>query len=225
MARHTIATHGKRLIAGAGAAVLATVLSTATTAGATEPGARPPTPTPTSTSTSTSTSMTMVAVKAEFAPASAAPEAEAVTYDTKLVPEGSRVLVKEMVHGKEMMHDNEVTRVHLRVKDLVANRTYGAHVHTGPCGERPASSGPHYQNKQDPEKPSVDSKYANPENEVWLDFTTDENGTGNATAKVDWRFRTGEARSVVIHESATATQDSHAGMAGERVACVNVPFA
>lgn len=215
MARHTIATHRRRLMASAAAAVLATVLSTASTAGATEPGAQPPTPTPT---TPTPTTMTMVAVKAEFAPASAAPKAKAVTYDTELVPEGSQVWVKEMVR------DNEATRVHLRVKDVVAYRTYGAHVHTRPCGERPASSGPHYQNKQDPEEPSVDSKFANPKNEVWLDFTTDENGTGNATAKVDWQFRERGARSVVIHESATATQDGRAGTAGESVACVNVPF-
>jgi Cu-Zn family superoxide dismutase len=220
MARHTIVPHGTRLIVGA--AVLAAVLSTATTtAGAAEPGGQPPTPPPTP---------MMVAVKAEFAPASAAPEAEAVTYDTKLVPEGSRVQVMEMVRGKGMMHDNdmhdnEVTRVQLRVNDLVANRTYGAHVHTGPCGERPDSSGPHYQNEQDPEKPSVDSKYANRENEVWLDFTTDENGTGKAAARVDWQFRERGARSLVIHESATATQDGRAGIAGDRVACVNVPFA
>ncbi|KUO15026.1 superoxide dismutase family protein [Streptomyces dysideae] len=216
MARHTNVPHGTRLIAGA--AVLAAVLSTATTAGAAAPGDQPPTPTP-----------TMVAVKAEFVPASAAPEAEAVTYDTKLVPEGSRVQVMEMAHGKGMMHDNdmpdnEATRVLLRVNDLVANRAYGAHVHTGPCGERPDSSGPHYQNEQDPEKPSVDSRYANPENEVWLDFTTDENGTGKAAARVDRQFREGGARSVVIHESATATQDGRAGIAGDRVACVNVPF-
>ncbi|MGW0826199.1 superoxide dismutase family protein [Streptomyces sp. NPDC002845] len=221
MARHAIVTHRKRLMAGAGAAVLATVLGAASATGTTAPGAQLPSPTPTPSKPS---SMMMVVVKAEFEPASAAPEAEAVTYDTDLVPEGSEVWVKGMAHDKMMAHDNEVTRVHLRVKELVADHTYGVHVHTDPCGVRPTSSGPHYQHRQDPEEPSVDSKFANTKNEVWLDFTTDENGTGKATAKVDWQFRAGEAQSVVIHESDTETRDGRAGTAGDRVACVNVPF-
>jgi Cu-Zn family superoxide dismutase len=228
MARHTTACYRRHLMAGVTAAALTTVLSTASTAGAIESGAQPPTPTPTPTPSTPSPTTTpthmhghtpiIVAVEATFAPASAAPMARAVTYNAKLVPEGSWVRVKEMVHG------NWGTRVHLKVKGLVPDRTYGAHVHTKPCGKQPASSGPHYQNKLDPKKPSVDSQFANPNNEVWLDFTTDKNGAGYATAKVPWQFRHGGARSVVIHESVTATQNGRAGMAGPRLACVNVRF-
>ncbi|GAA4804535.1 hypothetical protein GCM10023353_03860 [Tomitella cavernea] len=61
-------------------------------------------------------------------------------------------------------------------------RDFGAHAHTKPCGPEPSDSGPHYQNVQDPaataDSPSTDPAYANPQNEVWLDFTTDGSGVG-----------------------------------------------
>ncbi|MFI1360776.1 superoxide dismutase family protein [Streptomyces sp. NPDC020898] len=207
MSRHKFTTRHKRLmIVGAGATALAAAIGLAATAGASETPAE------------RTSSWKPVVVKVEFAPASEAAEADAVTYNTELVPVGSRVRVKE-VRGL-----GGATLVELRVKDLAADRTYGAHVHTKPCGELPTAAGPHYQNELDPTQPSVDSKYANPKNEVWLDLTTNKDGTGRATAGVDWRFREGGARSVVIHMMATATHDGHAGTAGARLACVNVPF-
>jgi hypothetical protein len=53
--------------------------------------------------------------------------------------------------------------------------------------------------------------YANSENEVWLDFTTDVRGHATAESRHDWRFRPGAARSVVIHEHGTATKHGKAG--------------
>lgn len=141
----------------------------------------------------------------------------AVTFDRTAVPEKSRVAVVER-KGKDG------TRVVLRVRGLQASRTYGAHVHQKPCGAAPGDSGAHYQNVKDPNSPSVDPKYANPQNEVWLDFTTDKRGNGRSADTVKWRFRAGEARSVVIHEHATDTAAGKAGTAGARLACVNVPF-
>jgi hypothetical protein len=48
-----------------------------------------------------------------------------------------------------------------------------------PCGAAASAAGPHYQHKRDPQAsataPSVDASYANPQNEVWLDLTTDAN--------------------------------------------------
>ncbi|MCC3774109.1 superoxide dismutase family protein [Streptomyces sp. UNOB3_S3] len=141
----------------------------------------------------------------------------AVTFDKKGVPEKSRVAVLER-KGKDG------TRVELRVRGLQASRTYGAHVHTNPCGNAPDESGPHYQDVKDPKSPSVDPKYANPHNEAWLDLTTDKRGNGRSAATVKWHFRAGEARSVVIHEHATETAPGKAGTAGARLACLNVPF-
>ena len=44
-----------------------------------------------------------------------------------------------------------------------------------PAGRAPAA-GPHFQNVIDPVRPSSNPAYANPGNEIWLDFTTDEEG-------------------------------------------------
>ncbi|MFH8367501.1 superoxide dismutase family protein [Streptomyces sp. NPDC018031] len=144
---------------------------------------------------------------------------DAVTYDTASIPEGSRVTVL-----KHPTADGG-SRVVLRIRGVEANRTFGAHVHTKPCGALPADAGPHYQDVVDPKQPSTDSAYANPRNEIWLDLTTDRRGSGRAEAVVDWKFRAQGARSVVVHEHATNTHDGHAGTAGARLACVTVPFA
>lgn len=50
------------------------------------------------------------------------------------------------------------------------------------------------------------------------------NGSGGILAEQNWTFREGEARSVVIHEHPTLTDPGEAGMAGERLACLTVPF-
>ncbi|MDX3224792.1 superoxide dismutase family protein [Streptomyces sp. ME19-01-6] len=119
---------------------------------------------------------------------------------------------------------HEGTSVMVWLHGAKANHTFGVHVHTKPCGTMPDDSGPHYQNMKDPKQPSTNPKYANPHNEVWLDLTTDKYGDGHSVTHVNWRFRDSEARSIVIHEHATATQKGKAGMAGARVACIKVPF-
>ncbi|WP_217178453.1 superoxide dismutase family protein [Streptomyces sp. AC495_CC817] len=206
MARHKLTLKHKRLIAaGAAVAAVAGGLGVAANAGASETVAeKVPVP--------------KLVVKTVFAPADTADVAPAVTYNADLVPVAGRVQVKE-----ELRRDGG-TRVELRLRDLVANRVYGAHVHTKPCGKLPADAGPHYQDEADPKQPSVDPEYANPENEVWLDVRTNEDGSARSVAVVDWRFREGGARSVVLHEAATSTHEGHAGTAGARLACVNVPF-
>ncbi|WP_431033138.1 superoxide dismutase [Streptomyces sp. P6-2-1] len=146
------------------------------------------------------------AVPKALAPAADLPKA--LTYKPSLVPAGAGVEVEQRTEG-------EGTRVTLRVTGLKAGHRYGAHVHTGVCGTDPAAAGGHYQHEKDPAQPSTDPDYANPRNEVWLDVTADTLGNGTATAAHPWDFRPGEARSVVLHEAAGAT---------ERVACVSVPF-
>lgn len=109
------------------------------------------------------------------------------------------------------------TIVTLVVDGYPADRAFGAHVHKKACGATdPLSSGGHYQYV-----PGVVTE----ENEVWLDFTTDSAGHGEATAVVDWHFvrdtaRPDGANSVVVHREETAPN----GGAGPRLTCLTVPF-
>ncbi|MFF3033835.1 superoxide dismutase family protein [Streptomyces rubiginosohelvolus] len=136
-----------------------------------------------------------------FSPPGSFVPPDALTYDTRLVPAGARIEVTQFT-------DPSGTRVGTRLHGLVPGRAYGMHVHTSPCGADPAAAGPHYQHRP--------SATADPVNEVWLDFRTDEDGDGRAEALHDWNFREGGARSVIIHD--------RQGGAGERAACFTVPF-
>ncbi|MEV6110228.1 superoxide dismutase family protein [Streptomyces sp. NPDC051940] len=162
-------------------------------------------------------SVSIMVRTARFAPPTAFVPSDAVTYDLDLVPAGAQVAVAEVATDRK-------TVVRIGVAGLRPSRAYGVHVHTAPCGTGPGDSGPHYQNVPDPVQPSVDPAYANARNEVWLDFTTDPQGRGTAETAHAWRFRAGEARSIVIHAESTATEPGHAGTAGDRVACYSVPL-
>lgn len=146
------------------------------------------------------------------------PGLPAITYDTDLVPVDSQVSVSEVE-----LPDGGTTVV-LSVLGLHPDHEYGAHVHVNGCGQTPAEAGPHFQNEPDPVTPSVDPAFANPDNEVWLDFVTDAAGDGASTATVDWQFGDRPAGSVVIHAMHTHTDEGEAGTAGARLACVNVDF-
>ncbi|MDA2805575.1 superoxide dismutase family protein [Nocardiopsis suaedae] len=180
-------------------------------------------------------------VKEEFEPYSDG--AAAVTYDEDAVPAGAQVELAVSSEGADGDADDQDggdgddqdggdgddqdggdggTEFSLRVVGLMPDRDYGAHMHTGACGEKPGDSGPHYQDEKDPEQPSTDPKYANDDNEVWLDFTTDSDGNADSDADVDWAPRPGEMKSLVIHDEHTKTGEGEAGSAGDRLACVNV---
>jgi Cu-Zn family superoxide dismutase len=145
--------------------------------------------------------------------------ANAVTYDELLVPVGATagVTVEETGGG---------TTVTLVVTGLQKTRAYGAHLHVKPCGAAPADSGAHLQHSHDPaasvSPPSVDPSYANPGNEVWLDFTTDAAGAARSTGSEDWIFDP-KPRSLVIHAQPTKTGPGEAGTAGARAACLSLP--
>jgi len=156
--------------------------------------------------------------KVTFAePAVAGAQPPAITYNPALAPTNARETVL-------LDSDDDSTTVELRVDGLVPGRRYGAHVHTKPCGPKPADAGPHYQNQQDPVTPSTDPKYANPRNEFWLDFVTDAKGAATSKSTVDWEVRPGGANAVVIHQRHTATHPGEAGVAGDRLACITVKF-
>ncbi|WP_378740527.1 superoxide dismutase family protein [Nocardia brasiliensis] len=145
--------------------------------------------------------------------------AVAVTYDETLAPAGSRAMIV-------VVNDDKKSTAILTVSGLLPNRVYGSHAHLKSCGPKPADSGFHYQNVEDPnakDKMSMDARYANPQNELWLDFTTDEHGRAAQVSTVEWTFRKGQPGSIVLHEKKTDTTDGNAGMAGARVACLSVP--
>ena len=148
-------------------------------------------------------------VVARFSPPTALLPSLALTYRTALVPAGARIEV-------EQHSTRRGSTVQLRVTGVRAGHGFGAHVHRAPCGADPAAAGGHYQHRVDPVQPSTDPAYANPRNEVWLDFTADAHGEGAARAHHTWGFRSGEAGSVVLHDAP--------GTAGARVACFTVPF-
>ncbi len=146
---------------------------------------------------------------ARFAPPTAFVPSLALTYRTSLVPAGARIEVEQ--RSSELG-----TTVRLHVSGVQPGHAFGAHVHTKPCAADPAAAGGHYQHRVDPVQPSTNPEYVDAQNEVWLDFTADVHGAGDAQARHSWGFRSGEARSVVIHEEP--------GTKGARVACFTVPF-
>jgi Cu-Zn family superoxide dismutase len=144
------------------------------------------------------------------------PGATAITYDPAVVPPGARARVAITRTPAGLV-------VRLTVAGLVPRRPYGAHLHTRPCGAAPADSGPHYQHKHDPKTPSVDPSYANPANEVWLDFLSDDAGAATAVSPENWTFDPqAPPRSLVIHDEITRTEKGVAGTAGARVACLSL---
>ncbi|USX55976.1 superoxide dismutase family protein [Lentzea sp. HUAS12] len=151
------------------------------------------------------------------APAASGDQPAGITYDVARIPVGARLSTGSTVADGR-------TTVELKVSGLLPDTKYGSHVHTKPCGAKPADSGPHYQNSKDPVSPSVDPRYANAENEIWLDFTTDAQGAASAEATVAWEFRKGEANAVVVHAAHTSTDHGKAGTAGDRLACLTATF-
>ena len=113
---------------------------------------------------------------------------------------------------------NGKTIVTLEVAGLAPNREFGSHVHVGACNAANKAGG-HYQNV-----PGTGENFANAQNEVWLDFETDDEGNGSAQAKVDWTFRPDGANAVIIHDHHTPDEDPVAGVAGPKLACLDVDF-
>lgn len=167
-------------------------------------------------SSGSSSSGTGSGLSARFA-AYAGPTTRAVSYDAKQVPPGAAAELT-------ITASDASTQVRLQVSGLQPSRAYGAHLHKKACGATPAAAGGHYQNIPDPVQPSTNPKFANPSNEVWLDFMTDAHGAASAQATVPFAFRTGAQgpQSVVIHAMKTMTMDGKAGTAGPRLACLNL---
>jgi Cu-Zn family superoxide dismutase len=155
------------------------------------------------------------AVRGTFLPYTAG--ATAITYDPAVVPAGA-------VATLTLDRRSDGLGVRLVVSGMVPRRSYGAHLHTGSCTAIPDQAGPHYQHVHDPQTPSVDPSYANPDNEVWLDFTADDHGAAVVTDTQRWTVDPARPpRSLIVHAESTRTQAGVAGTAGPRVACLSIP--
>jgi Cu-Zn family superoxide dismutase len=145
------------------------------------------------------------------------PGATAISYDPAVVPPGATAQVTITTTGYGSV-------IRLAATGLVPRRAYGAHLHTKPCTAVPDEAGPHYQHLHDPKTPSVNPSYANPQNEVWLDFTAAADGSASAVSEERWQFDPAQPpRSLVIHAQSTRTASGVAGMAGARAACLTLP--
>jgi superoxide dismutase, Cu-Zn family len=146
------------------------------------------------------------------------PGSTAITYDPAVVPPGATAAlsITKIPYG---------VKVRLTTGGLVPNRAYGAHLHTAPCTGVPDAAGPHYQHLHPPTPgASPDPMYANPRNEVWLDFTTDATGAATSASEEQWTFDPAlRPRSLVLHAGSTRTGAGVAGTAGARVACLSLP--
>ncbi|HEX8758852.1 MAG TPA: superoxide dismutase family protein [Pseudonocardiaceae bacterium] len=148
------------------------------------------------------------------------PESTAMTYNPELAPPGARMAVTMTPSGTS-------TNVELTINGFLPNRGYAVHAHENLCSDNPAFAGGHYQNRVDPAasptKPSTNSEYANPNNEVWLDTRTDAAGSGTTRVTVPFVFTDRGPGSIVVHEAEqTATGPGQAGEAGARIACLTL---
>lgn len=116
--------------------------------------------------------------------------------------------------------DGRTTAVlHVRGVDPgVSGRTFGAHLHNGPCAtDLPALASGHYNHDA---HAGIAPVVVSSETEVWLDFTVDADGEGDSAAVVQFTAEPG-ARSVVVHASPT---NPVTGAAGPRLACLPVEW-
>jgi superoxide dismutase, Cu-Zn family len=161
-----------------------------------------------------------VVLHGEGALTAPSPSSNADTYNTALAPVGARLTAT-------MTPSGDSTNAELTVSGMLPNRGYAAHAHAFACSVDPESAGPHYQNRVDPaathQNPSTSPEYANPRNEIWLDFHTDASGSATSPTTVPFVFTGRGPGSIVVHEAEhTATAPGHAGQAGPRIACLTL---
>jgi Cu-Zn family superoxide dismutase len=122
------------------------------------------------------------------------------------------VTVSEPAAGK--------TEFKLEVMGAMASREFGAHLHVAVC-DPPGQGGGHHQHVARPaDAGATDPMWANMENEVWMDFTTDAMGKASKTVTASWKLDTARAKSVVVHAMKTGA----GGAAGTKLACVNLKW-
>ncbi|MDH3681651.1 MAG: superoxide dismutase family protein [Acidimicrobiia bacterium] len=107
------------------------------------------------------------------------------------------------------------TKIRLQVAGIEGQRgrTFGVHVHVGPCVEGDgAAAGPHFN--------ITGGDVVSPETEIWLGVEIDRRGRGRSRSRVEFEINADIAKSIVIHEQPTAPD----GAAGARLACLPLQF-
>jgi Cu-Zn family superoxide dismutase len=122
---------------------------------------------------------------------------------------------------------SEGSTAELTVFGLLPNRAYVAYAYAKACGATADAAGRRFQYHLDPaastKTPSTNPKYANPENEIWLDVRTDVAGAGNSRTKVPFSLSDRTPGSFVVHDAArNSTGQVPASKAGARVACLTL---
>ncbi|MDQ2884278.1 MAG: superoxide dismutase [Actinomycetota bacterium] len=149
------------------------------------------------------------------------PVSQAITYDPDLAAIGA-AMTASLIPSSDGS-----TRAELTVSGLLPNRGYAAHAHTKACGVAASEAGPNFQNHIDPratpQSPSSNPRYANPNNEIWLDVRTDSAGAGTSSTTLPFVLTDRVPGSIVMHEGMrTLTDPGHAGTAGTRIACLTL---
>ena len=148
------------------------------------------------------------------------PASQAITYNPDLAPIGAAMTASLMPSS------DGSTRAELTVSGLLPNRGYAAHANINACGVDPEAAGPRFQHHLDPAAPrasSTNPRYANPNNEIWLDVRTDSAGAGTSSSTVPFVLTDRAPRSIVLHEAMrTASDPGEAGNAGARIACLTL---
>jgi Cu-Zn family superoxide dismutase len=111
-------------------------------------------------------------------------------------------------------------QITLSVSGLPAARGFGSHLHKLACNNM--SAGGHFQHMPAAAADAAvsDPAFANPSNEVWLDFTTDDAGAAMSSASVSWIPPDGGAAAIIVHDRLT----SDGGIAGPKLACLPFPL-
>jgi Cu-Zn family superoxide dismutase len=126
--------------------------------------------------------------------------------------------VSAAVHETVTGNGKTIVTLHLSGFGPAAEgQTFGAHAHVNPCGSAVGDAGPHYTHPA--AAPTLEDR------ELWLDFTVNPGGEAHAKATRDWTIVPTTpapygARSVIIH----ALPTNPLGVAGTRLACIDVPF-
>jgi Cu-Zn family superoxide dismutase len=135
-----------------------------------------------------------------------------------LTPAGTANPAANIAGTAKAVKDGAGMRIDLDYTGLPPNMAFGSHIHKLDCATNMA--GGHYQNMPVPTDAGNDPMYANATNEVWMDFTADTAGKVKKSINSAFVPRAGEAKAIIVHAMSTAT----GGVAGAKLACLNMPF-
>lgn len=145
---------------------------------------------------------------------------KAITYDPSLAPIGAAMTAT-------VIPTSEGSTAQLTVLGLLPNRGYAVYAYDRPCGETADAAGTRFQDHLDPAatsaSPSTNPKYANPDNEIWLDVRTDAAGAGTAATTIPFVLTDRVPRSFVVHDATqTPTGPDQVADIGARIACLTL---